>query len=64
MLGSLGGPELLIILFIVLIIFGAGKIGSVGSELGKGIREFKRATSGEYDKDKTEAAEEASETAS
>ena len=49
MLGTLGGPELIIILFIVLIIFGAGKLGDVGGSLGKGIREFKKATAGEYD---------------
>ena len=36
-----GGFELVIILVIVLVIFGAGKLPSVGGALGKGIRNFK-----------------------
>ncbi len=41
------GPwELIIILLIVLIIFGAGKLPEIGSGLGKGIRNFKKATTG------------------
>ena len=44
MIGGLGIWELLIILFIVLIIFGAGKLPEIGSGLGKGIASFKRAT--------------------
>jgi TatA/E family protein of Tat protein translocase len=38
---NLGMPELLIILVIALIIFGAGKLPEIGSALGKGIKEFK-----------------------
>jgi sec-independent protein translocase protein TatA len=38
-----GVPELLIILAILLLIFGAGKLTDVGSSLGKGIREFRKA---------------------
>jgi sec-independent protein translocase protein TatA len=38
-----GPTELIIILVIVLIIFGAGKLPEVGKALGKGIREFKTA---------------------
>lgn len=37
-----GGFELIIILLIVLVIFGAGKLPSVGGALGKGIRNFKK----------------------
>lgn len=44
MLGSIGMPELLIILVIVLIIFGAGKLPEIGSALGKGIRNFKKSS--------------------
>ncbi|MCX7981296.1 MAG: twin-arginine translocase TatA/TatE family subunit [Syntrophales bacterium] len=44
MLGSIGMPELLVILVIVLIIFGAGKLPEIGSAIGKGIRNFKKAT--------------------
>lgn len=38
-----GGFPLIIILLLILIIFGAGKLPEIGSSLGKGIRNFKRA---------------------
>lgn len=41
MFGSLGVPELLLILVIVIIIFGAGKLPQLGKGLGEGIRNFK-----------------------
>ena len=41
MFGSLGVPELLIILLIVIIIFGAGKLPQLGRGLGEGLRNFK-----------------------
>ncbi len=41
MFGSLGTPELLIILVVVLLVFGVGRISKLGSELGKGIRAFR-----------------------
>lgn len=41
---GIGMPELIIILVIILIIFGAGKLPQIGEGLGKGIRNFKRAT--------------------
>jgi sec-independent protein translocase protein TatA len=41
---GIGIPELLIILVIVLIIFGAGKLPEIGNALGKGIKNFKKAT--------------------
>ena len=44
---SIGAPELIIILVIVLIIFGAGRIPEIGGALGKGIRAFKRSSAGE-----------------
>jgi sec-independent protein translocase protein TatA len=40
--------ELVVILVIVLIIFGAGRLSEVGGALGKGIREFRRSTSDEH----------------
>jgi sec-independent protein translocase protein TatA len=50
---KLGTPELLILLFIVIILFGVGRVGKLGAELGKGIRELRRGlTSGDED-DKT-----------
>ena len=44
MLGGVGPTELIIILFIVLVLFGAGKLPEIGGALGKGIRNFKKAT--------------------
>lgn len=41
---QLGVPELIIILVIVLILFGAGKLADVGGALGRGIREFRKAS--------------------
>lgn len=41
---NLGPTELIIILVIVIIIFGAGKLADVGGALGKGVKEFKQAT--------------------
>jgi sec-independent protein translocase protein TatA len=41
MIGKLGLPELLVILFIALLIFGPKKLGDLGKGLGEGIRNFK-----------------------
>jgi sec-independent protein translocase protein TatA len=41
MFGSLGLPELLVILLIVLIVFGASKLPQLGKGLGQGLRNFK-----------------------
>jgi len=43
-LGGLGGQEVLLILLVILIFFGAKKIPELARGLGKGIREFKDAT--------------------
>jgi sec-independent protein translocase protein TatA len=40
---NLGGPELFIILAIVLIVFGAGRLPSVMRDMGSGVREFRKA---------------------
>jgi sec-independent protein translocase protein TatA len=44
---GLGTSELMIILVLVLIIFGAGKLPQVGASLGKGLRSFKDGLKGE-----------------
>jgi len=44
---GIGMPELVIILVIILIIFGAGKLPEIGEGLGRGIKSFKKATSGD-----------------
>ncbi|MCC6188494.1 MAG: twin-arginine translocase TatA/TatE family subunit [Anaerolineales bacterium] len=46
----LGTPELVILLVIVLLLFGVGRIGRIASELGRGIREFRQGISDEGDK--------------
>ena len=43
---SIGPPELILILIIVLVVFGAGKLPQVFSSLGKGIKEFRDAAEG------------------
>jgi sec-independent protein translocase protein TatA len=42
MLGGLGPTELIVVLAIILIVFGAGKLPDIASGLGKGIRDFKK----------------------
>ncbi len=54
MFGSLGLPELLIILLIVIIIFGASKLPQLGKGLGQGMRNFKDSIKdGTSDENKT-----------
>ncbi len=43
---GIGMPELIVILVIILVVFGAGKLPEIGSALGKGIKNFKRASEG------------------
>jgi len=52
---SIGPLELIIILVIVLLIFGAGRLASIGSALGKSIRDFKQAVRGEEGEEPPEA---------
>jgi sec-independent protein translocase protein TatA len=44
MLGRVGLPELIIILFIIILVFGASRLPDIGRGIGKGIRNFKEAT--------------------
>jgi sec-independent protein translocase protein TatA len=47
MFGSLGLPELLVILLIVIIIFGANKLPQLGKGIGQGLKNFKEAVKGD-----------------
>lgn len=44
---TLHGPEVLVILLIVVLLFGVNRIGKIGRELGTGIREFRKGVSGD-----------------
>jgi sec-independent protein translocase protein TatA len=61
MFRSLGWPEIALILVIVLVVFGVGRLPQVGGAIGKGIRAFRKGQSGEDDeeeKSKTKAIKE------
>ena len=49
MFGIGHGPEIIVLLIIVLLVFGPGKLPEIGSAFGRGIREFKDATNGLHD---------------
>jgi sec-independent protein translocase protein TatA len=51
MFGRLGPLEIGLIVLIVLIIFGAGKLPQVFRSAGRGIRDFRRAQAGEFDEE-------------
>lgn len=53
---GIGMPELMIILVIILIIFGAGKLPEIGGAIGKGIKNFKKSFN---DQDELEGTKEA-----
>lgn len=55
---NLGPTELIIVLVIVIILFGVGRVGRIGGELGTAIREFRRGVQGE---DKTAENDDANE---
>lgn len=46
-----GWPEIVIILVIILIVFGVGKLPQVGGAIGKGLRAFKRGQAGEEEEE-------------
>ncbi len=53
MIGGIGVTELVIILVIVIVIFGAKRLPELGSGVGKAIKNFKKATSGQDEIDVT-----------
>ena len=53
-LKNIGAPELLLVLVIVVLIFGVGKVGDLGAALGKSIREFRREVGAPDEETQTE----------
>jgi len=43
-MGPIGWPELVILLVVVLIVFGPGKLPDIGNAIGRGVREFRKAS--------------------
>lgn len=57
-MGSFGLPEIILILVIVLLLFGPGRIGKVAGELGTGIRNFRKGIEGDDEKKNVSKEEE------
>lgn len=55
---NLGTTELVIILVIVLLIFGVGRVSKIGAELGQGIREFRKGITDETESNDEEEKKE------
>lgn len=51
---QLGAPELMIVLLIVIVLFGVGRIGRIGSDLGTAVREFRKGLQGDEDENKND----------
>lgn len=54
---DIGAPELLIVLFIIVLLFGPGRLVKMGGELGRGIREFRQGLNGSNIEEKDPAPE-------
>ena len=50
----IGGPELLIVLVLAVLLFGVGRVGKLGAELGSGIKAFRQSIKGEEEKKQEE----------
>ncbi len=61
MFKSIGPTELLIVLAIVVLIFGVGRLGKLGKDLGTGIREFREGIKSDKPEDEGEGDEAAAE---
>ncbi len=58
MFGDFGAPELLIVLVIVVLLFGPGRLSKIMGELGKGLRSFKESLSSEEETKSDSVADE------
>jgi sec-independent protein translocase protein TatA len=54
---NMGAPELIIILIIVILVFGVGRIANIGGELGKGISAFRKGLKSDEDEKKPDEEE-------
>ena len=52
--GTIGAPEILIVLLVALVIFGPKKLPELGKGLGRGMRDFKRAVTGDDEDERRE----------
>ena len=59
---KIGALELVIVLVIVLLIFGVGRLGRLGKDLGEGIREFRQSIAGDEGKNEEKANDAGKET--
>ncbi len=55
---DIGAPELIIVLVIIVLLFGPGRIGKVAGELGKGLRSFREGLSEKEEEAKADAPKE------
>ena len=55
---NLGSPELMIVLVIVMVLFGAGRISKLGGELGSSIHEFRAGLAGGVEEADTDTGSE------
>lgn len=46
---NIGWPELILVLFVCLLLFGAGRLPEIAKQLGKAIQEFKKSMKGDED---------------
>ena len=44
---NIHGPELIILLIVIILLFGVGRIGKIAGEFGQGLREFRKGLSGD-----------------
>lgn len=51
LLGPLGLPELVLIVFIIILIFGANRLPEIGRGIGRGIRNFRDASKNDHDQE-------------